>query len=209
MKTRNIAIAAGALTLAVAAWQVAAEPGARSHGPHGKFPININEAEQRATARFAKLDANNDGVISDTEFKSSAGDSAGHRAHHRGWKDRMSHEQRKSHHNLSDEEKQERRAAHQTRRAQFEEQMFDVMDKDGDGQLSREEASAENRRVAKQQLFKAHAFDRLDADDSGAIDRAEFAVRLERLKAADANADGMVSRDELRSMRHARPAIDA
>ncbi|MGI9326764.1 MAG: EF-hand domain-containing protein [Pseudomonadales bacterium] len=209
MKTRNIAMIAGALTLTAVAWQVVAEPGARHQGPHGKFPINISEAEQRSEARFATLDADNDGVVSDAEFKSSANDSAGHRAHHRGWKGKMFHEGRMRHRNLSDEEKQERRAAHQQRKAQFEEKLFDLMDEDGNGQLSREEASAENRRTAKHQLFKSHAFDRLDADDSGAIDRTEFAVRIERLKAADANADGLVSRDELRNMRHARPDIDA
>ena len=47
--------------------------------------------------------------------------------------------------------------------------------------------------------MKQRAFSQLDADDSGTVTQIEFSRRLEWLKTLDANEDGEVTRDELRS----------
>ena len=81
---------------------------------------------------------------------------------------------------------------------------FKAADKDNDGSLTREEAKAMPR-VSKK-------FDAIDADNSGTVSLAEIQAAkkqmgkeahkrgAERFKAADKNGDGMLDKEEAKSM---------
>ncbi|MHA7832863.1 MAG: EF-hand domain-containing protein [Algiphilus sp.] len=72
--------------------------------------------------------------------------------------------------------------------------MFDKVDRNGDGAISREEAAA----------ARTKAFERLDSNGDGVINREEIDARRERAQhrgdkmfsKADANGDGQISREE-------------
>jgi Ca2+-binding EF-hand superfamily protein len=90
---------------------------------------------------------------------------------------------------------------------------FKAADKDNDGSLTREEAKAMPR-VAKR-------FDAIDADKSGTVSLAEIQAAkkqmgkeahkrgAERFNAADKNADGMLDREEAKSMPKVAKNFDA
>jgi len=90
---------------------------------------------------------------------------------------------------------------------------FKTADKDNDGSLTREEAKAMPR-VAKK-------FDAIDADKSGTVSLAEIQAAkkqmgkeahkrgAERFKASDKNGDGMLDREEAKSMPKVAKDFDA
>jgi len=90
---------------------------------------------------------------------------------------------------------------------------FRAADKDNDGSLTREEATAMPR-VAKN-------FDAIDADKSGTVTLAEVQATMkkmakemhkrgeERFKAADGNGDGMLDREEAKAMPRVAQNFDA
>jgi Ca2+-binding EF-hand superfamily protein len=90
---------------------------------------------------------------------------------------------------------------------------FKAADKDNDGSLTREEAKAMPR-VSKK-------FDAIDADKSGTVSLAEIQAAkkkmgkeahkrgAERFKAADKNGDGMLDREEAKSMPKVAKNFDA
>ena len=88
----------------------------------------------------------------------------------------------------------------EARRAAIQDEIFAILDTDGNGQLSREEASAQDRKT-RHLAAKRVAFKRLDADSDGTLTQSEMSVRLDRLKAADSDGDGIVTMAELRSSR--------
>ncbi|MGQ0578668.1 MAG: EF-hand domain-containing protein [Betaproteobacteria bacterium] len=103
-------------------------------------------------------------------------------------------------------------AAKEERGARMEEH-FRKADTNNDGGLTREEAKAMPR-VAKN-------FDAIDADKSGTVTLAEMQATTkkmakemhkrgeERFKAADANADGMLDREEAKAMPRVEQNFDA
>lgn len=76
---------------------------------------------------------------------------------------------------------------------------FDRNDADGDGRLTREELFSEERRRERGEERRERMFDRLDADGDGTVSAKEYARRIERLVALDSDADGQVTREELRA----------
>lgn len=139
------------------------------HGP--KLPLALDDVASRTTAVFEAADANGDGELTLEEF--AAVKLPGHHRRHgppaKG--QRLQHD---------------------------DAELFDAMDKDADGMLSRDEASRDNRRAAARSLMRQRAFASLDSDGSGTLSAAEFSKRLARLKQLDENQDGEISRDEFR-----------
>lgn len=152
-----------------------------SHHGEGKQreargPIVISEMEQRIDERFNTADVDNNGQLSMAELATIQP------AHHK-MKRKHKRKNKKDRPN-SDE-------------------VFSALDADGSGQLSKSEFSSENRHSARKQLKAEKRFAKLDTNNSGTIERSEFGGRLERLRAADSNADGSVTRDEMRAARKA------
>ena len=90
---------------------------------------------------------------------------------------------------------------------------FKAADKDNDGSLTRDEAKAMPRVLKK--------FDAIDADKSGTVTLVEIQAMqkkmgkeahkrgAERFKAADKNGDGMLDKDEAKSMPRVAKNFDA
>jgi hypothetical protein len=78
---------------------------------------------------------------------------------------------------------------------------FVEADRDGDGQLTREEvAAAEQARHEREQARRQHEhFRRMDTDADGIVDSAEFsAMAVGHFDHMDANGDGLVDASEWR-----------
>lgn len=181
----------GLLGLATAITWVASSWAERPH--HRSLPIDLSELSQRMDERFASADADADGLLSPTEF-SRMEPLRGHKGH-------RFHGRR--HHRDGIEDRDTRKA----RRAEFEAELFTAMDTDGNGQLSAEEASHDNRHKHAQALHQEKRFARLDANNNGFLERAEFDERLTRMQALDTDKDGTVSREELRRGRGTDPRM--
>lgn len=89
---------------------------------------------------------------------------------------------------------EERLVEHRTRRG---EQGFDMIDTDGDGMIS--QAEYEARHEARHDGIRQRLFERLDRNGDEILDSDELNGRLDRLRALDADNDGIVSRSEMRS----------
>ena len=148
---------------------------------HEKGPIVLSEVEQRIDERFNTADVDSDGQLSTAELATI----------------------KPAHHKM--QRKHKRKRMHQQDRPDTG-VMFEALDADGSGELSKDEFTAEKHRAARKQLKTERRFAKLDANNSGGIERNEFGVRLERLRAADTDADGTVTRDEMRSARAAHRA---
>ncbi|MEQ8857116.1 MAG: EF-hand domain-containing protein [Pseudomonadales bacterium] len=173
---------AGALAALVG---VAAAAGER--GP--AFPLSVADAAARAEARFVAMDTDGSGEISAAEL-AAAPRPEGSRRHgnHDG----------PFHHPRGDGD----------RRPEADAELFDQLDADSDGQLSREEFTAERIREARRDGFRARMFARLDTDGSGGLSRDELPDPSARLAEMDADGDGTVTREEARAHHPKRPRQD-
>ena len=132
---------------------------------------SVEQLKARAEAQFAEADANDDGRVSAEEFVAADLERAD-----RG-RDRA------------------RRGGERAARADGKPGDFEVIDADGDGQISPQEFEA--RRQAQREARRKRVFERVDADGDGFLSPKEFPSRAGRLAAMDANGDGIVDRDEM------------
>ena len=184
----TFAMLTGGLTLMIAA--------VLSATPHeAQFPIPVEEFDARRSAVFTEVDSNGDGLISIEEFNAHEPrrDHPGRAVHYSGKRHApKGHGRRHSPHMNTD-------------RADFDEQMFTALDVDADGVLSKLEFSHEAMAAARQSIMKERMFDRFDANDDGYLSADEFPPN--RVAMLDRNADGEISRDEIRR-HHDRPDAD-
>ena len=160
-------------SLAIAAALVVALPAATADAQRNRFPIDLQELRAEAEQRFDAADADGDGAVAVEEFLTFMASDAASRQGRLGKRSR------------------EGRVGEGAGR----EGVFDAADSNGDGQLSEQEFDAvpdAARRVRLQRLFA-----RRDGNDDGLLSFAEFPSELARFEALDANADGLVSRDEM------------
>ena len=170
----SLTVAACVTTAAIAA----AAP--MDHGWQREFPISIEEMKSHQAERFAMIDEDGDGAITEAEFVAAQID-----------RPRRAHQMRGGF------PRGERRGVNQ-------EAVFDAADANADGQLSKEEFKAlpaAGHAVAQQRRFA-----RLDADDDGVLTADELMGNLE---AMDANGDGQLTRDELRPRGRRPPGDDS
>ena len=158
-------------TLAIAA----AAANAHDHAERHLFPIEIAAAEARAAERFEAADTNGDSLLSRAEFDAAPPHPRHFMPKGRGARD--------FHHGTLDDA------------------TFAQLDTDGSGELSQAELAPEHRAAARRAAMQTYLFSRLDLDGDGSITLAEMSARLETLRAADADADGLVTKEELRGHR--------
>jgi Ca2+-binding EF-hand superfamily protein len=168
-------------------------------------PISIADVEAKAKARFKSLDTDADGAVSLQEFEAAKPEPG-----QRGW-----HHPPHPKHGANGAGAGQRREGMQPGKpagmwhgkrgmamhAAVDEEMFDILDTNADGQLSRDEYAAAsqpaNRHLARQRAMFKH----LDKDGDGKLTREEMPNPAARLSAADADGDGSVSREEMRAHR--------
>jgi Ca2+-binding EF-hand superfamily protein len=160
-----------------------------------RFPISIAELQAKAAKRFAEIDSDQSGNIDATEFEA-----ANMRRHHpdekRGERQRHGAGHRKHHRDgaTGDGHRAEMQAAMQT-------DLFNILDTDGDGNLSRAEFTANNQHKARQQAHEQAVFKGLDRDGDNLLSADEFPRSLARLSGADADSDGLITKAEMKAFR--------
>lgn len=157
--TGKIATLAAALSVAALSVQAQDAP-----GKHPMTEITRAEALERAAERFDRADANGDGVLTHDEMRAAARKMRGER---RNRDDRMRPEQREE-------------GQHGKRGARA----FDLMDTDGNGEISRADFDAFVARISdhhKALPEKADRFfERFDENGDGVISRDEMPAPRER-----------------------------
>ena len=171
-----------------------------------RFPINLAEAEERADARFAQIDTSADGLISLAEFEAAEmkpRDRKKFKSHRRQHADgKRGAKMGRAEGKFKNPERAARRAEHEEA---VESELFAILDTNDDGALSDSEFAAKTRED-KQLARKRASFKRFDTNADGQLSRDELPSMVERLRGADADGDGEVTRRELRAARQARMA---
>lgn len=159
--------------------------------PHPQLPVTITDLEAKAKARFERLDSDANKSISLEEFKAVRGHDDMQADRRRLHGKKMAHKQ----------------AQHtpgprgQAMQAAIANELFDLLDTDADGSLSRDEHAKSHAASTRHTARMRAMFKSLDADGSGELSEAELNRRLIHMRAADSNADGTITADELRALR--------
>ena len=181
------------LLAACAGTAAAAPPGAAGAGAAERFPISIDEAEVRLQERLAQLDTDGSETISLSEYEQADTPLTHHRKRmqrrHRG------EGRAAAHHGARQGKRAERLEAH---RESMQAEAFAIMDSDGDGSISESEHAAADQREVRALAMKRTMFKRLDDDADGLLQFSELSHRVEKLRAADSDGDGQVTREEMR-----------
>jgi len=183
----------------------------------GGLPLNLDDVqakfEAKSQARFQESDADGSGTLNIDEFSSartpaehadgekltrrelrrqirrehSAGNRAKPNKHPRGMHRRLfgKHLDEETRHALREATRRER---------------FTLLDTNQDGVLSELEYAQANRETSKLARRRA-LFNHLDVNADGELTQAEMPQPIERLRAADANGDGLLTREEMRAAR--------
>ena len=167
--------------------------------------VDLSELQAAEEKRFAAADADGDGLVSAEEFaavdprtvfagqRGRDGARRGPGAQRSGTdreaiRQRMEQRRAKIEKRLADREK---------RREEARTRDFEAADSDGDGQLSADEYGG--MPAALRAARQSEMFARLDKDSDGNLSPEEFPSALGRLKNLDADGDGVVTRQEMRS----------
>jgi Ca2+-binding EF-hand superfamily protein len=178
---RLAAAAVGALALGAAVAAVA--------GPsRPEFPISLTDARERAEARFRELDVDGSGDLSAEELAN-----APHARFMHGLGKRQGAQLADGSHRWLEKHG-----------GDLETDLFERLDQDGDGQISRDEFDAGALAEARRDAMRQHVFARLDRDGSGGITPDELPDPVRRLEAMDADGDGIVTREEARAYKQER-----
>ncbi len=144
----------------------AANPQAMDHGKMGMSGMSEADHQKMAMAQFAKLDTNNDGSLSKTEFaKHHAMMGMQHGSMGHGMMD-MQHG--RMDHSKMDHSKMEMAGMKAVDHQKMAAEQFATLDKNQDGKLSKGEIPADHP-------LAAH-FGMLDANKDGSVSKAEFAT---------------------------------
>jgi Ca2+-binding EF-hand superfamily protein len=95
--------------------------------------------------------------------------------------------------------------------AAIEEEMFTILDSNGDGVISKAEHQNKSRET-RSLASKRAMFKQLDQDQDQLLTLSEMPDPAERLRRVDADEDGLVTKAEMRAahaQRRARPAPEA
>ena len=185
-----------------------------------RFPINIEQAEARASANFAAADSNADGLLSADEFalmqhdrprglprfpdKKRKGNPS-----NQGPMDWQTRKSKTKETRARSAQINPKRAAERTQmRAAAESAMFKLMDENADGLLDSDEYANADKPQLMQQVRKMVTFAQFDADKDGFIAPVELPNPTAQLRQLDANNDGTVSKREMRRGLRARRAAE-
>ena len=185
-----------------------------------RFPINIEQAEARASAHFAAADTNADGLLSTDEFallqpdrpRGLRGLSGKIRKGNPRNPGLMDGQTRKSKNNKararSAQVNPKRAAERNQMRAAAESAMFKLMDENADGLLDSDEYANADKPQLMQKARQMVAFAQFDANKDGFIAPDELPNPTAQLRQLDANNDGTVSKREMRRGLRARREAD-
>ncbi len=177
---------------------------AAHHGPHdARFPIAIAEVEAKTTSRFAAIDTDQSGSVDLAEFEAAPSPMRGER----GPGGMGKHARKRAH--AAGMTEGPRRDRWEALRAAVEAEMFALLDADGDGAVTEAEFAAGKTRENRHLARKRAMFKQLDADNDNLLTLEEFPNPAARLREADTDGDGLVSKDEMRALRQARRAQQA
>ncbi|MEM7096679.1 MAG: hypothetical protein AAF541_00355 [Pseudomonadota bacterium] len=168
-------------------------------------PIDIAEMEERAEARFTRLDTNANSEIDLDEFLAAPSfQAAGGQGFDRGngrakMKKRMQMRKAMGRARFDGPEGFDPEALKEA----MQSEAFKLMDQDGDGDISAAEFAEADQRAVRGEARKRAIFSQLDADDSGTLSRDEVPSIAERLREIDLDNDGQVTKQERRAARQA------
>ena len=155
-----------------------AEPGKKAHRDAA---IDLEQMQEKYARRFAAADSDGDGRVTEEEFANAAraaGDGKGKgKGKHKG--------------KSRDKGKCGKYGKRDGSKAEWRERIFAEADRDGSGELSREELA--DYRKAKRRVCQRSHFSRLDRDGDGILTEEELSARLDHLKSQDKDGDGKLT----------------